>query len=209
MHAFFNKFITRKSSLVQLVKQYDNCLHSKEQKEREANAADAHSVIPYATNSSIEAQFQHVYTQAKFKEVQAQFREKVNCTATEMHRVFGIVCYEISEQISRAFRIESKGMAAILHRAYDKAYVEMQEFKAKEKEVKTIITHEDGSLNEMNELQSHNTCSIKRTSEEKVGFKFGKTNCKCFNKKKRKALFEINAADENSRLVQSQNFPFH
>ncbi|RYQ97469.1 hypothetical protein Ahy_B08g093511 [Arachis hypogaea] len=35
MHAFFNKFITRTSSLSQFVKQYDNCLASREQRERE------------------------------------------------------------------------------------------------------------------------------------------------------------------------------
>ncbi|RYR22231.1 hypothetical protein Ahy_B03g067509 [Arachis hypogaea] len=34
MHTFFNKFITRNSSLIQFVKQYDNCLRSREQRER-------------------------------------------------------------------------------------------------------------------------------------------------------------------------------
>ncbi|MED6164931.1 hypothetical protein PIB30_094886, partial [Stylosanthes scabra] len=57
--------------------------------------------IHCATKSSIEAQFQHVYTHAKFKEVQAQFRGKINCTAGVMHRVFGIVSYEVQEQVSR------------------------------------------------------------------------------------------------------------
>ncbi|XP_057734146.1 protein FAR-RED IMPAIRED RESPONSE 1-like [Arachis stenosperma] len=60
MHSFFNKFITRNSSLRQFVKQYDNCLASREQAEREFNAADFYSVIPCATKSVIEAQFQHV-----------------------------------------------------------------------------------------------------------------------------------------------------
>ncbi|RYQ98481.1 hypothetical protein Ahy_B07g086196 [Arachis hypogaea] len=35
MHVFFNKFITRNSSLIQFVKQYDNCLESRGQRERE------------------------------------------------------------------------------------------------------------------------------------------------------------------------------
>ncbi|RYQ99465.1 hypothetical protein Ahy_B07g087396 [Arachis hypogaea] len=55
MHSFFNKFITRNSSLIQFVKQYDNCLGSREQAERESDAADFHTVIPCATKSSIEA----------------------------------------------------------------------------------------------------------------------------------------------------------
>ncbi|RYQ82221.1 hypothetical protein Ahy_B10g100813 [Arachis hypogaea] len=57
MHSFFNKFITRNSSLRQFMKQYDNCLASKEQAEREFDAADFHIVIPCTTKLAIEAQF--------------------------------------------------------------------------------------------------------------------------------------------------------
>ncbi|RYQ97678.1 hypothetical protein Ahy_B08g093757 [Arachis hypogaea] len=62
MHSFFNKFITRNSSLIQFVKQCDNCLGSREQREREFDAADFHTVIPYATKSSIKAQFNMCYS---------------------------------------------------------------------------------------------------------------------------------------------------
>ncbi|RYR69205.1 hypothetical protein Ahy_A03g015740 isoform A [Arachis hypogaea] len=57
MHCFFNKFITQNSSLIQFVKQYDNCLGSREQTERESDAAYFHIAIPCATKSSIKAQF--------------------------------------------------------------------------------------------------------------------------------------------------------
>ncbi|RYQ97576.1 hypothetical protein Ahy_B08g093657 [Arachis hypogaea] len=67
IHAFFNKFITRYSSLRQFVKQYNNFLTSREQREREVDAADFHTMIPCATKSAIEAQFQHVYSHEKFK----------------------------------------------------------------------------------------------------------------------------------------------
>ncbi|RYQ88516.1 hypothetical protein Ahy_B09g095659 isoform B [Arachis hypogaea] len=56
MHSFFNKYITPNRSLIQFVKQYDNCLGSREQAERESDVADFHTVIPCATKSSIEAQ---------------------------------------------------------------------------------------------------------------------------------------------------------
>ncbi|RYR49082.1 hypothetical protein Ahy_A07g035374 isoform A [Arachis hypogaea] len=56
MHAFFNKFITRNSSLIQFVKQYDNCLVSRGQREREFDAADFYTVIPCATKSAIVTQ---------------------------------------------------------------------------------------------------------------------------------------------------------
>ncbi|RYR50331.1 hypothetical protein Ahy_A07g036922 [Arachis hypogaea] len=45
MHSFFNKFITHNSSLIQFVKQYDNCLGSREQRERESYAVDFHTII--------------------------------------------------------------------------------------------------------------------------------------------------------------------
>ncbi|RYR00290.1 hypothetical protein Ahy_B07g088408 [Arachis hypogaea] len=94
MHSFFNKFITRNSSLIQFVKQYDNCLGSREQAERESDAADFHTVIPCATKSSIEAQFQD------FREVQAQFRGKANCITRLTNSALGYSVYEVGEEVS-------------------------------------------------------------------------------------------------------------
>ncbi|RYQ83564.1 hypothetical protein Ahy_B10g102297 [Arachis hypogaea] len=100
MHLFFNKFITRNSSLIQFVKQYDNCLGSREQAERESDAADFYTVIPCATKSSIEAQFQDVYTHQKFREVQAQFRGKANCITRLTNSALGYSVYKVGEQVS-------------------------------------------------------------------------------------------------------------
>ncbi|RYR29582.1 hypothetical protein Ahy_B01g054017 [Arachis hypogaea] len=100
MYSFFNKFITRNSSLIQFVKQYDNCLGSRAQAERESNAADFHTVIPCATKSSIEAQFQDVYTHQKFMEVQAQFKGKANCITRLTNSALGYSVYEVGEQVS-------------------------------------------------------------------------------------------------------------
>ncbi|QHO37754.1 Protein FAR-RED ELONGATED HYPOCOTYL [Arachis hypogaea] len=100
MHSFFNKFITQNSSLIQFVKLYDNCLGSREQREREFDAANFHTVIPCATKSSIEAQFQHVYTHQKFRKVQAQFRRKVNCITRLTNSSLGYSVYEVGEQVS-------------------------------------------------------------------------------------------------------------
>ncbi|RYR67852.1 hypothetical protein Ahy_A03g014299 [Arachis hypogaea] len=100
MHSFFNKFITHSSLLIQFIKQYDNCLGSREQAERELDAADFHTVIPCATKSSIEAQFQDVYTHHKFREVQAQFRGKVNCITRLTNSALGYSVYKVGEQVS-------------------------------------------------------------------------------------------------------------
>ncbi|RYR78255.1 hypothetical protein Ahy_A01g002992 [Arachis hypogaea] len=99
MHAFFNKFITCNSSLRQFVKQYDNCLASREKRKREFDATDFHTMIPCAIKSVIEAQFQHVYTHEKFREVQAQFRGKVNCITRSMHSTLGFTTYEVIELV--------------------------------------------------------------------------------------------------------------
>ncbi|RYQ84204.1 hypothetical protein Ahy_B10g103247 [Arachis hypogaea] len=99
MHSFFNKFITRNSSLIHFVKQYDNCLGSREQAERESDAADFHTVILCATKSSIEAQFQDVYTHQKFREVQAQFKGKANCITRLTNFALGYSVYEVGEQV--------------------------------------------------------------------------------------------------------------
>ncbi|RYR37776.1 hypothetical protein Ahy_A09g042664 [Arachis hypogaea] len=72
----------------------------REQAERESDAADFHTVIPCATKSSIEAQFQDVYTHQKFREVQAQFRGKVNCITRLTNSALGYSVYEVGEQVS-------------------------------------------------------------------------------------------------------------
>ncbi|RYR72708.1 hypothetical protein Ahy_A02g006926 isoform O [Arachis hypogaea] len=47
-----------------------------------------------------EAQFQDVYTHQKFREVQAQFREKANCITRLMNSALGYSVYEVGEQVS-------------------------------------------------------------------------------------------------------------
>ncbi|RYR35217.1 hypothetical protein Ahy_A10g050356 [Arachis hypogaea] len=83
--------------------QRSESMHSffnKEQAERESDAADFHTVIPCATKSSIEAQFQDVYTHQKFREVQAQFRGKANCITRLTNSALGYSVYEVGEQVS-------------------------------------------------------------------------------------------------------------
>ncbi|RYR10708.1 hypothetical protein Ahy_B05g079187 isoform B [Arachis hypogaea] len=102
MHIFFNKFITCNSSLIQFVKQYNNCLESKKQKERESDAADFLTIIPCAIKSLIETQFQHVSTHAKFREVQVQIKRKVNCITRSTESTLDFTVYEILEQVSNS-----------------------------------------------------------------------------------------------------------
>ncbi|RYR25685.1 hypothetical protein Ahy_B02g059644 [Arachis hypogaea] len=70
--------------------------------ERESDAADFHTVIPCATKSAIEAQFQDAYTHQKFREVQAQFRGKANCITRLKNSTLGYSVYEVGEQVSNS-----------------------------------------------------------------------------------------------------------
>ncbi|KAK2440618.1 protein FAR-RED IMPAIRED RESPONSE [Trifolium repens] len=82
VHAFFDGYIDSTTSLNQFVKQYDNALRSRAREEFEADFNSMDTTIPCGSNSSIEKQFQGEYTHAKFKEVQAEFRSKMNCAAS-------------------------------------------------------------------------------------------------------------------------------
>ncbi|QHN84787.1 Transposon protein [Arachis hypogaea] len=171
----------RNSSLIQFVKQYDNCLGSREQRERRSNAADFHTIITCATKSSIEAQFQQVYTHQKFREVQAKFRGKVNCITRSTNSALGYLSKNVKrrhthikssydepvleprnkrfdELVFRSqniceFASEFEELTAILHCDYDNVVVEMQELKAKRKGT-CLSSHEDANLESVNELQS-------------------------------------------------------
>ncbi|XP_015944674.1 protein FAR1-RELATED SEQUENCE 5-like [Arachis duranensis] len=79
MHAFFDKYLTCRSSLIQFVHQYDNCLVDKQQQELECDAADNRGLIPCVSNSPIENQFQYEYTNFIFHYVQAKFIKKCDC----------------------------------------------------------------------------------------------------------------------------------
>ncbi|RYR35565.1 hypothetical protein Ahy_A10g050710 [Arachis hypogaea] len=187
MHSFFNKFITRNSSLIQFVKQYDNCLGSKEQAERESDIADFHTVIPCATKSSIEAQFQDVYTHQKFREVQAQFREKANCIIRLTNSTLGYSLYEVGEQVSSL--IFNKFVVM----------VKMEELKAKRKGT-CSLSHEDATLESVNELQSPPRIRTRGRPKNRLGSKFDKQIANASKKKKTKDLNELNLFDAASAV---------
>ncbi|KAL4328885.1 hypothetical protein AHAS_Ahas13G0244800 [Arachis hypogaea] len=57
MDAIFDKYLNSKSSLLQFVRQYQNCLIDKEQKEFECDTTDLRGIIPCVSSSPIEKQF--------------------------------------------------------------------------------------------------------------------------------------------------------
>ncbi|XP_057730068.1 protein FAR-RED ELONGATED HYPOCOTYL 3-like [Arachis stenosperma] len=265
MHSFFNKFITRNSSLRQFVKQYDNYLASREQAEREFDAADFHTVIPCATKSAIEAQFQHLYTHEKFREVQAQLRSKVNCITRSMHSTIGFTTYEVIEHVSNStfnkfvvtydvvsrdkyilerrsknikrrqthikssqdeplleprskrfdelvsrsyniceFASESEELTEILHRAFDKVMAEMEEYQERSKG-KSLLTHEEATLSNVNDLQNPSRVKIGGQSKNRHGSNLENKISNAMKKKKKTAPNET----PDHRFSQAPLFTMH
>ncbi|CAL5203589.1 unnamed protein product [Lathyrus oleraceus] len=99
IHIFFDGYINSTTSLNQFVKQYDNALRSRAEKEFEVGFNSMDTTIPCGSNSSIEKQFQSELTNAKFKEIQVEFRSKMNCSAS-LNGVEGcFATYNVLEEI--------------------------------------------------------------------------------------------------------------
>ncbi|KAL4292677.1 hypothetical protein AHAS_Ahas18G0052000 [Arachis hypogaea] len=98
MHSFFDKYLTCRSSLIQFVHQYDNCLADKEQQELECDAADNRGLIPCVSNSPIEKQFQYEYTNNIFRNVQAEFIKKCDCNLSPRAVKDNQYFYEVTQQ---------------------------------------------------------------------------------------------------------------
>ena len=79
LNAFFDGFINSTTTLHQFVVQYDNALRHKAEKECEVDFVSINTTILCATHSLIERRFQQNYTNAKFGEIQNEFRSKINC----------------------------------------------------------------------------------------------------------------------------------
>ncbi|RYR14844.1 hypothetical protein Ahy_B04g071547 isoform A [Arachis hypogaea] len=83
MHAFFNKFITCNRSLIQFVKQYDNCLESREQRER----------IGYCKFSYCHIVCNKIFNRSSIS---------VNCITRSTQSALGYTVYKVVEQVSNS-----------------------------------------------------------------------------------------------------------
>ncbi|XP_072064438.1 protein FAR1-RELATED SEQUENCE 5-like [Arachis hypogaea] len=214
-----------------------------DQAEREFDAANFHTVIPCATKSAIKAQFQHVYTHEKFKEVQAQFRVsrdvKCHCLLFESKgilycRFLSVLSFErvdnvapkyilerwsknikrrhthikssqdeplleprskkFDELVFRShniceFAYESEELTGIFHRAFDKVMAEMEEYQGRSKG-KSLLTHEEATLSNVNDLQSLPRVKTRGRPKNRLGSNLEKKISNAMKKKKKTAPSE-------------------
>ncbi|XP_041009364.1 protein FAR-RED IMPAIRED RESPONSE 1-like [Juglans microcarpa x Juglans regia] len=74
MTAFFDDYVHSRTTLKQFVDQYDSALRRKAENEAITDFNSFNTEIPCISRYPIEKQFQKIYTIAKFKEVQEEFR---------------------------------------------------------------------------------------------------------------------------------------
>ncbi|KAK7262593.1 hypothetical protein RJT34_30168 [Clitoria ternatea] len=99
IHPFFEGYINSTTTLQHFLYLYDNALHDKVEKEFEADLRSFNTIIRCGSNSMIEKQFQSSYTHAKFNEVQAEFRAKINCSVSLKCVEASICTYDVLEDI--------------------------------------------------------------------------------------------------------------
>ncbi|KAL7227681.1 hypothetical protein ACSBR1_022531 [Camellia fascicularis] len=99
MHAFFDGYINSKTTLKQLVEQYENALAKKVENENLEEFNSFSSCIPCISHYEIEKQFQSAYTRAKFKESQREILGKIYCDLTTCKEDGGISEYTIDEYV--------------------------------------------------------------------------------------------------------------
>ncbi|KAL4390514.1 hypothetical protein AHAS_Ahas03G0152700 [Arachis hypogaea] len=119
MHSVFDKYLNSKSSLLQFVRQYQNCVIDKEQKELECDAADLRGIIPCVSSSPIEKQFQREYTNSII--VCEVDQQKMVFDMSVYSRYQVVYCSQSSDVQCDCFMFQSNGIlcchsfAVLLH----------------------------------------------------------------------------------------------
>ncbi|RYR53444.1 hypothetical protein Ahy_A06g028560 [Arachis hypogaea] len=148
--------------------------------------SDFYTVIPCATKSSIEAQSNHAYTHEKFREVQAQFRGKVNCITRSTQSSLGFAAYKVVEQVSNStfnkfvVTYDSISCECLLFESKDIFFHHSLSALSFERNIKRRNTHikrsQDEPLLELRSkrfddlvFHSHNICEFASKSNELTG----------------------------------------
>ncbi|RYR74518.1 hypothetical protein Ahy_A02g009256 [Arachis hypogaea] len=163
MHSFFNKFITRNSSLRQFVKQYDNCLASREQAVREFDAADFHTVIPCFTTYEVIEQVSNSTFNKFVVTYDAVSRDvKCHCLLFESR---GILCLHSLSVLSFE-RVDNVTPKYILERWSKNTKRRHTHIKSSQDE--PLLGPRSKRFDEL-VFRSHNICEFASESEELTG----------------------------------------
>ncbi|KAF5453291.1 hypothetical protein F2P56_028203 [Juglans regia] len=99
MNTFFDEYVHSGTTLKKFIDQFDNALRKKAEVEIMADFNSSNQTIPCVSHFSIEKQFQKLYTNAKFKEVQRELIGLMccNCTLVSTHEC--ISTFDVLDEI--------------------------------------------------------------------------------------------------------------
>ncbi|KAF5453435.1 hypothetical protein F2P56_028337 [Juglans regia] len=100
MNAFFDGFVHSGTMLKEFVDQFDNALRKKVEVETTADFNSSNQTIPCSSAFRIEKQFQAVYTNAKFKEVQREVWGMILCNCILISKEGCISTYDVLDEIT-------------------------------------------------------------------------------------------------------------
>ncbi|KAF5464716.1 hypothetical protein F2P56_014770 [Juglans regia] len=100
MNAFFDGFVHSGTTLKEFVDQFDNSLRKKVELETTADFNSSNQTIPCSSAFRIEKQFQSVYTNAKFKEVQKEVWGMILCNCILISKEGCISTYDVLDEIT-------------------------------------------------------------------------------------------------------------
>ncbi|KAF5457214.1 hypothetical protein F2P56_021330 [Juglans regia] len=100
MNAFFDGFVHSGTTLKEFVDQFDNALRKKVELETTADFNSSNQTIPCSSAFRIEKQFQSVYTNAKFKEVQREVWGMILCNCILISKEGCISTYDVLDEIT-------------------------------------------------------------------------------------------------------------
>ncbi|XP_042973143.1 protein FAR-RED ELONGATED HYPOCOTYL 3-like [Carya illinoinensis] len=100
MNAFFDGFVHSGTTLKEFVDQFDNALRKKVEVKTTTYFNSANQTIPCSSAFRIEKQFQAVYTNAKFKEVQREVWGMILCNCILISKDGCISTYDVLDEIT-------------------------------------------------------------------------------------------------------------
>ncbi|XP_042939412.1 protein FAR1-RELATED SEQUENCE 1-like [Carya illinoinensis] len=100
MNAFFDGYVHSGTTLKEFVDQFDNALRKKVEVETTVDFNSMNQTIPCVSHFNIEKQFQKLYTNAKFKEVQKELLGLMCCNCLLVSTQGCILKYDVLDEIS-------------------------------------------------------------------------------------------------------------
>lgn len=97
MNSFFKGYLSSKTSLQQFVKQYDNALRDKTEKETLADFACYGKNLPPVSGLQVEKQYIEVYTHEIVKKIQKEIKAMISCNVERIESVGSKTIYAVTD----------------------------------------------------------------------------------------------------------------